>query len=108
MIRPPPRSTLFPYTPLFRSVAVALGRVAPHVEVAPAAARRRAARALEPRVLVGGVVQHELDDDPQPAPMRLLEEDLEVVERAAVRMDAVVIGDVVAVVAGRRGEEGEQ
>ena len=54
------------------------------------------------------MVQHELDDHPEPAPMRLFEEDLEVLERAAVGMDALVVGDVVAVVAQRRREEGEE
>ena len=47
------------------------GRVAPHVEVALRAARRRAAGALEPRMLVRGVVDHQLGDDPQPARVRL-------------------------------------
>src|SRR5688572_32089262 len=35
MIRRPPRSTLFPYTTLFRSLALDLGRNAPEVGVAP-------------------------------------------------------------------------
>ena len=54
-------------------VRVAVGRVAPDVEVALAAARRRAPRALEPRVLVGRVVEDQLGDDPQSAAVRLLE-----------------------------------
>src|SRR5256885_12250378 len=41
MIRRPPRSTLFPYTTLFRSLAVCRD--------APAGARARAARPLQPR-----------------------------------------------------------
>ena len=69
-------------------VAVALGRVAPDVEVAPAAARRRAPRALEPGVLVGGVVDDQLGDHAQPAAMRLAQERAEVLERAVVRMHA--------------------
>src|SRR3712207_7280670 len=49
MIRRPPRSTLFPYTTLFRS----RGRQAPHAEVAR--------RPHEPRAEM--VVPHAIDDD---------------------------------------------
>ena len=48
--------------------------VAPHVVVALARARRRAARRLEPRVLVGGVVDDQLGDHAQAAPVRLAHE----------------------------------
>src|SRR3989442_3190505 len=34
MIRRPPRSTLFPYTTLFRSAVAGTGRETPHVQVA--------------------------------------------------------------------------
>src|SRR5687768_17737487 len=65
MIRRPPRSTLFPYTTLFRSRAAGLaqpvvgraavrGGVAPDVPVA-FLALARGPRLLEPGVLVGGV-----------------------------------------------------
>src|SRR5256884_6568765 len=46
MIRRPPRSTLFPYTTLFRSVAVARVPAARAVAVPVAAARVPAARAV--------------------------------------------------------------
>jgi hypothetical protein len=59
-------------------------------------------------MLIRGMVDHELGDDPQATPVGLPEEALEVVERAAVRMDAGVVRDVVAVVAERRRAEGEQ
>src|SRR2546430_11004245 len=39
MIRPPPRSTLFPYPTLFRSAALGHGRAVPHVRVARAGHR---------------------------------------------------------------------
>ena len=71
----------------------------------PGGARR--AR-LEPRVLVGGVVDDELGDDLQPAPVRFAHERAEVVARAVVRMHVVVVGDVVAVVAQRRRIERQQ
>jgi hypothetical protein len=89
-------------------VAVALGRVAPDVEVAGAAARGRSPRALEPGVLIGRVVDDQLGDHAQPAAMRFAQERAEVLERAEVPMHAVVVGDVVAVVAQRRGVERQQ
>ncbi len=82
--------------------------VAPHVEVALGRARRRAPRGLEPRVLVRGVVDDQLGDDAQLQPVRLLEHLAEVVERAVLRVDLVVVGDVVAVVLERRGVERHQ
>ena len=64
---------------------IAVGGVAPHVEVPPPAARRRASGPLEPRVLVGGVVEDELGDHPQAAPVGLAEEAPERLEVAVAR-----------------------
>src|SRR3712207_7048252 len=69
MIRRPPRSTLFPYTTLFRSQQLLgldlaeLGERAPRRLVAPDLLRRRSQRvqAVDLRVLVGGLVA--VDDD---------------------------------------------
>ena len=58
-----------------------------------------AARGLEPRVLVRGVVDDQVDDDADAELSRLVHELDEVAERAEARVDAVVVGDVVAVVA---------
>ena len=89
-------------------VAVLVRRVAPDVEVAlgrcPAARGARAGT----RVLVRGVVADQLGDHPQAAPVRLAEEALDVAQRAVVGVDARVVGDVVAVVAQRRGIERQQ
>ena len=82
--------------------------VRPDVEVALGRAGRRLAGALEPGMLVGGMVDDQLGDDADAAPMRLLDEALDVVERAVLGMDAGVLGDVVAVVEPRRGIEGQQ
>src|SRR3712207_8944612 len=69
MIRRPPRSTLFPYTTLFRSQQLLgldlaeLGERAPRRLVAPDLLRGRGERveAVDLRVLVGGLVA--VDDD---------------------------------------------
>jgi hypothetical protein len=89
-------------------VAVALGRVAPDVELAPAAPGWCAARPLEPGVLVGGVVQHQLGDHPQPALVRPADEEPDVAHRPVARVDRPVVGDVVAVVAQRGRVERQQ
>ncbi len=87
---------------------VLLVAVAPDVVVAKARARARAPGPLEPRVLVGRVVDHQLGDHLQPAPVRLADEEAEVADRAVRRVDVHVVGDVVAVVAQRRRIERQQ
>jgi hypothetical protein len=89
-------------------LGVALRVVVPDVEVARGAAPLRAPRALEPGVLVGGVVQHELRHDLETAAVRLAQEGPEVAQRSVVGVDLGVVRDVVAVVAQRRGVEGQQ
>jgi hypothetical protein len=54
------------------------------------------------------MVHHELGEHLEPAALRLAHELLEVGHRAVLRMHAVVVGDVVAVVLERRGIEGQQ
>ena len=59
-------------------------------------------------MLVGGVVDHEVGDHPDAAVARGAHELDEVAERAEPRVDGVVVGDVVAVVAVGRGVERHQ
>ena len=75
--------------------------VAPDVEVAvrPLGV---GAGLLEPLVLVGGVVERQVDDDAHVALVRLRDELAELVERAELGEDRAVVGDVVAAVAQRR------
>ena len=80
---------------------VLLGRVTPHVIVAFRRAGRCAPRALKPRMLIGGVIERELDDDLHAAIVRRRQEGLEIVQRAVVRVDAPIVGHVVTVVAQR-------
>ena len=82
-----------------------LVRVAPDVEVAGGRSRLRAPRLLEPGVLVGGMVDDEFGDDAQAAAVGFRDESLEIPHRSVARIDRAVVGDVVAVVAQRRGVE---
>src|SRR6266849_6808573 len=88
-------------------VPVPLVGVAPDVVIA---VRRvgRAAGGLEPRVLVRRVVDHQIRDDPHAVAVGGLEEAVEVGHGAVVRMDRAIVGHVVAVVAQRRAEEGQE
>ena len=60
------------------------------------ASRRGGQGRLEPLVLIGRVVRHEVDDDADAAAVRLREHRVEVAERAEERVDVAVVGDVVA------------
>ena len=60
-----------------------------------------APRLLEPGMLVGGVIDHEIDDDADAALLGAVGELDEIAERAVARIDAVVVRNVVAVVAMR-------
>ena len=61
-----------------------------------------AADVLEPRMLIRRVVHDEVDDDPDATVFGLVQQLGEVAERAQPRVDGVVVGHVVAVVAIRR------
>ena len=59
-------------------------------------------------MLIGGVVDDEIDDDADAALPAAMGELDEVAERAVARIDAVIVGDVVAVVRAGRGLERHQ
>ena len=82
--------------------------VRPDIEVAIHRTGLRPPRALEPRMLVGGVVDHQLGDHPHAARMRRGDEAPGIGQRAVVRMHAAIVADVVAVVAARRWIERQQ
>ena len=56
-------------------------------------------------MLIGGVIQHHFDDDPDAPLMGRVQKLPEILQCSVAGMDGVVIGDVVAIVAQRRGEE---
>jgi hypothetical protein len=87
---------------------VFVGGIAPDVIIAPAGAGFGAAGALEPWVLVGGMVKDEFGDDAEAAAMGFAEEEFEVGECAVARVDVAVMGDVVAVVFEWGGVEREE
>jgi hypothetical protein len=56
-------------------------------------------------VLVGGVVDHEVHDEPHAASVDGCEQGVELLERAELRVDVLVVADVVPVVGVRRAED---
>ncbi|OSY49953.1 hypothetical protein BG846_04419 [Streptomyces fradiae ATCC 10745 = DSM 40063] len=88
-------------------VLVLLVVVGPDVVVAVGAVRVGAGL-LEPRVLVAGVVHHEVDDHPHAALVRGVHELDEVRQVTEVRQHRRVVGHVVTAVAERGLEEGRQ
>ncbi len=73
--------------------------VGPDVHVALRRAFGSAAGGLKPGMLIGGVIDDELDHDLHVALVGGVEKELEVVESAVGGVDAGVVGDVVAVIA---------
>ena len=82
--------------------------VAPDVELTFRRSGRRPPRGLEPRMLIRRVIDDQLGDHPQLPAVRLLDEAIEVGQRAIARVDVLVVGDVVAVVPQRRRVEGQE
>ena len=86
-------------------------RVAPYIKVfvagiddpgGPSFRSYGSARLLEPRILIGCVIDHEFGDDAQIPLMRRIKKCAKIIERAEVRIDVEIIRDVVPVVAERR------
>ena len=59
-------------------------------------------------MLVGGVRQHLVDDHLEAERVGLGDQRVEIGERAEQRIDVAVVGDVVAEILHRRGEEGRE
>src|SRR5207302_175158 len=78
------------------------------VEIAFGTAGWGATGLLEPRMLVGSVVDDQLGDDPQAASVGDVEKRFEIVERAVGRVDGGVIGDIVPIVLERRRVKGQE
>jgi hypothetical protein len=71
--------------------------ISPDVPVA-AGMRPAGARFLKPAMLVRCVVEHQIQDDPDAAAVRFVEQALEVLQGAVLRRDGGVVRDVVAAV----------
>ena len=82
--------------------------VAPDVIVALDRPCRRAARGLEPRMLIRRVVDDQFRNDAQTPAMRFADKMTKILTRSVSRIDVVIIGDVIAVVAHRRWIERQQ
>jgi hypothetical protein len=72
--------------------------IAPDVEVARAATSFGRPRPLKPWMLIRSMIDDQLGDHPDTALVGLVKKMFEVVERAIVLMNVVLIGDIVAVV----------
>ncbi len=85
--------------PCLRAPGAGIARVLLRPDVPVPVGRRGVVQGcLEPGVVAGGVVQHQVKDDPDAPPMGLLDETLEVLIRAVLRIDALVVLHVIAVV----------
>ena len=82
--------------PVVRRLLAAAALAGPeHVALPLGAARLGGQRLLEPLVLVGGVVGHQVDDDLEPQGVGLLQQRVGVGEAAEQRVDVDVVGHVV-------------
>src|SRR5260370_21527944 len=90
------------------SVRICVVVVGPDI-IAP---RRRAtlcvASTLKPRMLIGGVIDYQLGDDPDITRVGTGNDPAEVSQRTVTRMYPAVVGDVVTVIATRRKAERQQ
>ena len=87
---------------------IALVRIAPHVVVALWRSGWRRPGPLEPRMLIGRVVEDQLDDHLQAAVVRGMQERLEIIQHTVTRMHRDVVGDVVAIIFQRRRKKRQQ
>src|SRR5260221_591440 len=85
------------------SFPVFLSSIAPNIEIAPSTSLCGAARALEPGMLIGGVIDHQFSYDSQVALMGLRQKAPKVTQCAVDRVDRAIIGDIVTVVPQRTG-----
>src|ERR1700722_2528772 len=89
-------------------IEVLLVGVTPHIEIAFRGAGRRSTCCLEPRMLIRSVVNDEFSHYLESKLMGLRKHVLEVFERAKLRMDALIVRDIVTVIFQWRGIERHQ
>ncbi len=88
--------------------AVGTGALAEDVPLARGGAATGGQGLLEPRVLVGGVVRHDVDDDADAVRVQLRDQLVHVGQGPQPRVDVAVVGDVVAPVGEVGGVEGAE
>lgn len=79
--------------------------IAPDVPVALRIVQR-GARLLEPGVLIGGVVQNDVHDDADAERSRALEQVIKIADGAVLRIDGLIMGDVIPEIDLRRRVHG--
>src|SRR6185503_16948735 len=80
----------------------------PNIHVALWRARRRMTSSLEPWMLIARMVDDELDHNLHVSLMSRIQERLEIVQRPVRGIHVIIARDVVAVVAERRREKGQE
>ena len=90
-----------------RAVVLFIG-VRPHVIISRFGAGFGVAGFLEPRMLIGSMIDHQFSDDPQATRMGFLDKAFDVGQCAVVRVYPTVVGNVIAIVAPWRGIERQQ
>ena len=101
---PCPRRTAEVAHPVVGRPAAGL-RISPDIPVT-FVTRARTATFHEPRVVVGGVIGHEVENDLNLLPMRLAEQARKALNVSEDRVDAAVVGDVIAKIGHGRGIDG--
>src|SRR5215470_2257399 len=100
---PLPRAATELADPIVGRAAVGLA-VAPDIPIAFGVAARRAAGA-EPRMLVGGMVGHVIENDLEPVSMHCRDQPIEPGEISELGIDRRIVADVVTEIGHRRGED---
>src|SRR3569833_1186669 len=79
--------------------------IAPDVPVARAGFPVAAPGSLKPIMLIGGVIDDQLGNNPQAAPLGFDDEAPEILHGAEIWIIGAVVGDIVAVIPAGRGVE---
>src|SRR5580698_8633055 len=87
---------------------ISVGSIAPHVVVARRIPFCCTPRSLKPRMLVRSVIDHQLRYHTQSSSMSLAQKLSKVAQRTAFGINVQVVRNIVAIVALRRGIEGQQ
>src|SRR3954467_9655855 len=89
------------------SAGIFIRRLAPNEKITPTGTWLGVTRLLKPFMLIRRMVDNQLCDDTEIAPVCFSQEVLEVAQGAIGRMNTAKIGDVVPIISPGRGEKGK-